>query len=148
MAAPPGKQPWLWAWGSILAPGPAFSISPSRQETIFRDCHPLAPPLFILVTSMYSDADPFVILYFAVTLAIGFMPTPILLVDAILSMPGKKSSSRCQCFRAVCFVVWLRNPFGASAEFAESGLAGIIEDPLGAILCLLLVGLIFCAQNV
>ena len=43
-----GSSTWKTAMalgmGLNLAPGPAFSISPSRQETIFRDCHPLHHP--------------------------------------------------------------------------------------------------------
>lgn len=46
---------------------------------------------------------------------------------------------------AAFFALWFGSEtiFGASAEFAEHGFLGVIEDPLGGVLCLLLVGLVF-----
>lgn len=46
---------------------------------------------------------------------------------------------------AALFALWFGSEtiFGASAQFAQHGLIGIIEDPLGGVLCLLLVGLVF-----
>jgi SSS family transporter len=46
---------------------------------------------------------------------------------------------------AALFALWFGSEtiFGASAQFAQHGLIGIIEDPLGGVLCLLLVGLFF-----
>lgn len=43
------------------------------------------------------------------------------------------------------FATWFGSEtvLGASAEFAEKGMSGIIEDPFGASLCLILVGLFF-----
>ncbi len=43
------------------------------------------------------------------------------------------------------FATWFgaETVLGASAEFAQKGVEGIIEEPLGAALCLLLVGLFF-----
>ena len=43
------------------------------------------------------------------------------------------------------FATWFGSEtiLGASSEFVESGLIGVIEDPFGAALCLILVGLFF-----
>src|SRR5688572_20223039 len=42
------------------------------------------------------------------------------------------------------FALWFGSEtiFGASAEFLENGLLGVIEDPFGGALCLLLFGLL------
>ncbi len=49
---------------------------------------------------------------------------------------------------AVVFATWFGSEtlLGASSEFAEHGLLGVIEDPFGAALCLLLVGFFFARQ--
>jgi Na+/proline symporter len=39
-----------------------------------------------------------------------------------------------------------RTVFGASSEFLKGGLYGVIEDPFGAALCLLLFGLFFARK--
>lgn len=43
------------------------------------------------------------------------------------------------------FATWFGSEtvLGASSEFAENGMSGVIEDPFGASLCLILVGLFF-----
>ncbi|WP_207432664.1 sodium:solute symporter family protein [Sabulibacter ruber] len=49
---------------------------------------------------------------------------------------------------AVVFATWFGSEtiLGASAEVAEDGLIGMVEDPLGAALCLVLVGLFFARK--
>ncbi|KAA3436436.1 sodium:solute symporter family protein [Rufibacter hautae] len=49
---------------------------------------------------------------------------------------------------AVVFATWFGSEtiLGASAEVAEEGLIGMVEDPLGAALCLVLVGLFFARK--
>ncbi|MFB9865058.1 sodium:solute symporter family protein [Rufibacter immobilis] len=49
---------------------------------------------------------------------------------------------------AVVFATWFGSEtiLGASAEVAEEGLMGMVEDPLGAALCLVLVGLFFARK--
>src|SRR5688572_10771170 len=49
---------------------------------------------------------------------------------------------------AVVFATWFGSEtlLGASSEFIENGLLGVIEDPFGASLCLLLVGLFFAKK--
>lgn len=48
----------------------------------------------------------------------------------------------------VVFATWFGSEtvLGASAEFAQKGLLGVIEDPFGAALCLVLVGLFFARK--
>ena len=49
---------------------------------------------------------------------------------------------------AVVFATWFGSEtlLGASSEFAENGLLGVIEDPFGAALCLVLVALFFAKK--
>lgn len=49
---------------------------------------------------------------------------------------------------ATVFATWFGSEtlLGASSEFVENGLLGVIEDPFGAALCLLLVGLFFARK--
>ena len=49
---------------------------------------------------------------------------------------------------AVVFATWFGSEtlLGASSEFASHGLLGVIEDPFGAALCLVLVGLLFAKK--
>lgn len=49
---------------------------------------------------------------------------------------------------AVVFATWFGSEtmLGASSEFAQHGLLGVIEDPFGAALCLVLVGLFFAKR--
>ena len=49
---------------------------------------------------------------------------------------------------ATVFATWFGSEtlLGASSEFAENGLLGVIEDPFGAALCLILVGLFFARK--
>ncbi|CAM3449284.1 sodium:solute symporter family protein [Pontibacter korlensis] len=49
---------------------------------------------------------------------------------------------------AVVFATWFGSEtlLGASSEFASHGLLGVIEDPFGAALCLVLVGLFFAKR--
>lgn len=49
---------------------------------------------------------------------------------------------------ATVFATWFGSEtlLGASSEFAEHGVLGVIEDPFGAALCLILVGLFFARK--
>ncbi len=49
---------------------------------------------------------------------------------------------------ATVFATWFGSEtlLGASSEFAEKGLLGVIEDPFGAALCLILIGLFFARK--
>ncbi len=83
----------------------------------------------------------YVILYLVITLAIGFAATLLIkgARDFLLAsrrLPFMLSSM-------ALFALWYGSEtvFGASAEFMENGLIGVMEDPFGAFLCLMLFGL-------
>lgn len=84
----------------------------------------------------------FIVLYLLGTLAIGWWASRRVKTTADFVIAGK----RLPLFMASCalFATWFGSEtiMGASAEFAEHGLLGIIEDPFGAALCLFLAGLL------
>ena len=47
------------------------------------------------------------------------------------------------------FATWFGSEtiMGASSEFVENGMIGVVEDPFGAALCLILVGLFFARKQ-
>ncbi len=86
---------------------------------------------------------PYIIAYLTLTVFVGFWA----------AMRVKNSSDYLHAGRriplfmssAALFALWFGSEtlFGASSEFARHGLIGIVEDPFGGALCLLLFGLIF-----
>ncbi|MCB0528069.1 MAG: sodium:solute symporter family protein [Lewinellaceae bacterium] len=84
----------------------------------------------------------FIGLYLLGTLAIGWWASRRVKTTADFVVAGKKLP----LFMASCalFATWFGSEtvMGASSEFAQHGLLGVIEDPFGASLCLLLVGLL------
>lgn len=84
----------------------------------------------------------FIALYLLGTLAVGWWASRRVKTTADFVMAGK----RLPLFMASCalFATWFGSEtvLGASAEFAEHGLLGVIEDPFGASLCLFLAGLL------
>lgn len=85
----------------------------------------------------------FVTLYFGLTLAIGYLGSrrnknTVDFALASRSMPGYITAF-------ALFATWYGSEtiLGASSEFLQHGLHGILEDPFGAALCLLLVGLFY-----
>ncbi len=84
-----------------------------------------------------------VIIYFLCTLAIGFYAARKVHTSGDFINAGRNLHPAINS--AALFALWFGSEtiFGASAEFAEHGILGVIEDPLGGVLCLLLVGLFF-----
>lgn len=84
----------------------------------------------------------FIVLYLLGTLAVGWWASRRVKTTADFVVAGK----RLPLFMATCalFATWFGSEtvMGASAEFAQHGLLGIIEDPFGAALCLFLAGLL------
>jgi solute:Na+ symporter, SSS family len=85
----------------------------------------------------------FVVLYFCITLVIGYLgsrrkQSTVDFALASRSMPGYITAF-------ALFATWYGSEtiLGASSEFLKHGLHGILEDPFGAALCLLLVGLFY-----
>jgi solute:Na+ symporter, SSS family len=84
----------------------------------------------------------FITLYLLITLAIGWWASKKVHTTADFVVAGK----RLPTYMAACalFATWFGSEtvMGASSEFVEHGILGIIEDPFGAALCLFLAGLL------
>ena len=84
----------------------------------------------------------FIVLYLLGTLAVGWWASRRVKTTADFVMAGK----RLPLFMTACalFATWFGSEtiMGASSEFAQHGLLGVIEDPFGAALCLFLAGLL------
>lgn len=84
----------------------------------------------------------FVILYLMATLAIGWWASRRVKTTSDFVVAGR----RLPMFMVACalFATWFGSEtvMGASSEFAQHGLLGVIEDPFGASLCLILAGLL------
>ena len=85
----------------------------------------------------------FVLVYLAATLLTGLLASRLVKTTNDFMLAGQ----RLPFFMATAtvFATWFGSEtvLGASAQFSEKGLLGVIEDPFGASLCLLLVGLFF-----
>jgi SSS family solute:Na+ symporter len=84
----------------------------------------------------------FILGYMAITVLIGWWAGRRVKTAADFAVAGK----RLPMFMAACalFATWFGSEtvMGASSRFVEEGVPGIIEDPFGASLCLLLAGLL------
>jgi SSS family transporter len=85
----------------------------------------------------------FVTLYLALTLLIGFLASRRVHTSADFLQAGRRLPPFVNA--AALFALWFGSEtvFGASGEFIRHGLSGVIEDPFGAFLCLVLFGLFF-----
>jgi SSS family transporter len=85
----------------------------------------------------------FIILYLGTNMLVGLWASRRVKNTADFLLAGRKLPL--PMATAVVFATWFGSEtvLGASAEFAEKGLLGIIEDPFGASLCLILIGLFF-----
>ncbi|MBL0102270.1 MAG: hypothetical protein IPP49_21375 [Saprospiraceae bacterium] len=84
-----------------------------------------------------------IIIYFLLTLGIGFYASRRVHNAGDFINAGRNLHPALNT--AALFALWFGSEtvFGASSEFAKHGIRGIIEDPLGGVLCLLLVGFFF-----
>ncbi|MFN5238857.1 MAG: sodium:solute symporter family transporter, partial [Bacteroidota bacterium] len=84
----------------------------------------------------------FILLYLTGTLAIGWWASRNVKTASDFVVAGK----HLPVYMVACalFATWFGSEtvMGASSEFAEHGLLGVIEDPFGAALCLVLAGLL------
>ncbi len=85
----------------------------------------------------------FIIVYLLVTLLIGWWASTKVHSTQDFVIAGRNLPM----FVAACalFATWFGSEtiMGASSEFVEHGLIGVVEDPFGAALCLVLVGAFF-----
>lgn len=85
----------------------------------------------------------FVILYLVATLAAGWYASRFVKTAGDFAVAGRKLPVF--VVTSGLFATWFGSEtvMGASSEFIEKGLLGVIEDPFGAALCLLLIGLFY-----
>jgi solute:Na+ symporter, SSS family len=84
-----------------------------------------------------------IIAYILLTLLVGFYASRKVKTTQDFALAGRKLPLII-CSSAF-FATWFgaETVLGASSQFLEHGIGGILEDPVGASLCLLLVGLVF-----
>ncbi|MFM2395116.1 MAG: hypothetical protein RLZZ546_3099 [Bacteroidota bacterium] len=88
----------------------------------------------------------FVILYFALTVSIGFYANKKVSGGRDFINAGRNLHPVLNAF--ALFALWFGSEtlFGSSSEFLNHGILGIIEDPFGGVLCLLLVGFFYAKK--
>lgn len=85
----------------------------------------------------------FIAIYLLGTLFIGWFASKFVKTANDFAVAGRKMPT--YVVASALFATWFGSEtvMGASSEFVENGLLGVIEDPFGASLCLLLIGLFF-----
>lgn len=85
----------------------------------------------------------FIFLYLLVTILVGWFASRYVKTSNDFAIAGRKMPT--YVVASGLFATWFGSEtvMGASSEFVENGLLGVIEDPFGASLCLLLIGLFF-----
>lgn len=85
----------------------------------------------------------FIGIYLFVTILIGWFSSRFVKNSQDYVLAGRKMPT--YVVASGLFATWFGSEtvMGASSEFLEHGLIGVIEDPFGAALCLLLIGLFF-----
>lgn len=85
----------------------------------------------------------FVIVYLLATLAVGGYASRFVKTAGDFAVAGRKLPVF--VVTSGLFATWFGSEtvMGASSEFIEKGVLGVIEDPFGAALCLLLIGLFY-----
>jgi SSS family solute:Na+ symporter len=101
-------------------------------------CHGLKEPL---IKSLPMSLGILVLIYLAGTLAIGWFASTFVHGSSDFFNAGRRLPFVLSSF--ALFALWFGSEtiFGASSEFVANGLLGVIEDPFGACLCLVLFGL-------
>lgn len=85
----------------------------------------------------------FIILYLLGTVLVGWFASRFVKTADDFAVAGRKMPT--YVVASGLFATWFGSEtvMGASSEFIENGLLGVIEDPFGASLCLLLIGIFF-----
>ncbi len=88
----------------------------------------------------------FVILYLLLTLAAGFFASRYVKTSSDFVQAGRRLHPAMNA--AALFALWFGSEtiFGASSEFVKHGLSGVIEDPFGGVLCLILFAAFFAKK--
>ena len=87
----------------------------------------------------------FIILYLCITLAIGWWASRRVKSAADFAVAGRNLPLLVAA--SALFATWFGSEtiMGSPSNFLEEGVQGIITDPLGAALCLILVGVFLLA---
>lgn len=87
-----------------------------------------------------------IIAYLLLTVLVGFWASRKVKTSGDFMLAGR--SLPLMLSSAAMFATWFGSEtvFGASSEFLKSGLYGVIEDPFGAALCLILFGAFFAGK--
>ncbi|MCU0420983.1 MAG: sodium:solute symporter, partial [Cyclobacteriaceae bacterium] len=87
-----------------------------------------------------------IVVYLLATLAIGYWASRKVKTSGDFMLAGR--SLPMVLSASALFATWFGSEtvFGASSEFLKGGVLGVIEDPFGAALCLLLFGLFFARK--
>ncbi len=85
----------------------------------------------------------FIALYLLGTVLVGWFASKFVKTANDFAIAGRRMPT--YVVASGLFATWFGSEtvMGASSEFVEKGLIGVIEDPFGASLCLLLIGLFF-----
>ncbi|GAB3507579.1 high affinity choline transporter 1 [Emticicia fontis] len=85
----------------------------------------------------------FISLYLVGTVLVGWFASKFVKTANDFAIAGRKMPT--YVVASGLFATWFGSEtvMGASSEFVENGLLGVIEDPFGASMCLLLIGLFF-----
>lgn len=88
----------------------------------------------------------FIILYLIITIGIGFFANRWVKSSKDFVQAGRNLPMFLNA--TALFALWFGSEtvFGASSEFAQHGLLGVIEDPFGGVLCLLLFAVFFARR--
>ncbi|AFK05021.1 Na+/solute symporter [Emticicia oligotrophica DSM 17448] len=85
----------------------------------------------------------FIILYLLITIGVGWYASKNVKTSKDFTIAGRQMPT--YVVASGLFATWFGSEtvMGASSEFVDNGLLGVIEDPFGAALCLLLIGMFF-----
>jgi SSS family transporter len=85
----------------------------------------------------------FVVIYLLLTVAVGIAASRYIKTSTDFMLAGRKLPMFLSA--SALFALWFGSEtiFGASSEFVKHGVLGVIEDPFGGVLCLVLFALIF-----
>jgi solute:Na+ symporter, SSS family len=85
----------------------------------------------------------FIFAYLLITILVGWFASRYVKTSNDFAIAGRRMPT--YVVASGLFATWFGSEtvMGASSEFVEHGLLGVIEDPFGAALCLLLIGVFF-----